>query len=133
MAKRGRRPKPTRKRLVDGTHRTTRHGAAAKAEKSVAVTASTFGSKPERPPWLTGEARKAWDAFIVPATWIDGARAPSAIAFCTLWSEFRQSPQKFVSARHAQLRAYMAELGLTDERNRNLPDRREDDDDEGFA
>jgi hypothetical protein len=35
-----------------------------------------------------------------------------------LWAELRSDPAGFSAARHSQLRAYLAELGLTDERNR---------------
>jgi len=99
------------------------------AIKSTAATAAAFsGSKLERPSWLKGEAKKAWVQFIEPATWIDGARAPAAIAFCALWAEFRESPTNFQSARHSQMRSYMADLGLTDERNRTAPPDVADDD-----
>ena len=37
---------------------------------------------------------------------------------CELWQEFRFCPTGFPAAKHGQLRAYMSELGLTDERNR---------------
>ena len=45
-------------------------------------------------------------------------REPAAIAFCELWAEFTDRPAAFPAAKHSQLRAYMSELGLTDERNR---------------
>jgi hypothetical protein len=35
-----------------------------------------------------------------------------------LWAEFRTSPIRFPASKHGQLRAYMSELGLSDERNR---------------
>jgi hypothetical protein len=31
----------------------------------------------------------------------------------------RESPSRFPASKHGQMRAYMSELGLTDERNRN--------------
>jgi hypothetical protein len=51
-----------------------------------------------------------------PAGWTP--REGAAIAFCELWQEFRDGPRMFPAAKHGQLRAYMSELGLTDERNR---------------
>ncbi len=117
MATGGRRPKPARLRLVDGSFRKDRHGAKAEAIKSAGAAASAFG-KIERPTWLKGEPRRAWDEFIAPATWLDGSRTPAAVVFCELWAEFRSSPRVFQSARYAQLRAVMADLGLSDERNR---------------
>ena len=131
MAKRGRKPKPPTLRLVDGSFRSDRHGTKAQAVASVAAAVAAFG-KLDKPKGLRGAAARAWDDFIAPATWLDGSCAPAAFAFCALWAEFRQSPANFQSARHAQLRAYMAELGLTDPRNRRPPDTRDDDDD-GFA
>lgn len=117
MAARGVKPKPDYLRVVDGTHRTTRHGDEAKVREKVAVAADRFG-KLTKPKHLKGEAARAWVRYIQPAWWLDGSKEPAAIAFCELWDEFREAPQRFVAAKHGQLRAYMSELGLTDERNR---------------
>jgi hypothetical protein len=67
-------------------------------------------------------SRHAWRRYIVPAAWLDASREPAAIAFCELWGEMRRSPMSFQASKHSQLRAYMADLGLTDERNRPLPE-----------
>jgi len=120
MAKRGRKPKPPQLRIVDGSFRQDRHGTKAEAAKSVAAAAAAFG-KLERPKWLKGDARKAWDEYIAPATWLDGSRAPAAIVFCELWAEFREAPPRMVASRLAQMRNVMSDLGLTDDRNRALP------------
>jgi hypothetical protein len=117
MAARGAKPKPAHLRLVDGTHRKTRHGDGERAREKAERVLATFG-KLERPKFLKGHALNAWKQFIEPATWLDGSRAPAAIAFCELWQEFRDAPRGFPASRHGQMRAYMAELGLTDERNR---------------
>jgi len=42
----------------------------------------------------------------------------TAIAFVRLWQRHQADPDTFAAANHQQLRSYMAELGLTDERNR---------------
>jgi hypothetical protein len=115
---RGRKPKGRHLRLVDGTHRTERHGDAGVAREAVEKAAIRFGSM-ERPKYLTGEAR-AWARYIAPARWLDASREPAAIAFCELWKELRLAPANFQAAKHSQLRAYMSELGLTDQRNRVL-------------
>lgn len=117
MAKGGARPKPAALRLVDGTHRTTRHGAADDAKGRVEQQQASFG-KLERPAGLKGEGLKAWRRYIEPAAWLDGSKEAAAIAFCELWQEFRFAPTSFPASKHGQMRAYMAELGLTDERNR---------------
>jgi hypothetical protein len=117
MAVRGPRPKATKLRLVDGTHNVTRHGSVAAAKKVVEQAETAFG-KLERPRGIRGHALKAWKQYIEPATWLDGSREPAAIAFCELWQEFRESPSRFPASKHGQMRAYMSELGLTDERNR---------------
>lgn len=117
MATRGAKPKPARLRLVDGTNNVTRHGAEGDVRKSVEATESLFG-KPIMPTGMKGEAAKAWKRYIVPAAWIDATREAAAIAFCELWQEFRFNPLGFPAAKHGQMRAYMSELGLTDERNR---------------
>ncbi|MEM1430620.1 MAG: hypothetical protein AAGG09_14285 [Pseudomonadota bacterium] len=117
MATRGVKPKPAALRVVDGTHRTTRHGAQDEAERAADEARGDFGDL-VRPKHLTGEARKAWDAWIAPARWLDGSKAAAAIAFCELWKSFRADPAGFAASHHGQMRAYMAELGLTDERNR---------------
>lgn len=117
MASRGAKPKAAHLRLVDGTHRATRHGSEEDAKKLVAAAAQQFG-KLARPKHLKGEAFGAWKKYIEPASWLDASREPAAIAFCELWQEFRFAPTSFPASKHGQMRAYMSELGLTDERNR---------------
>ncbi len=118
MARGGARPKPTHLRLVDGTHRTTRHGDRDAVREAVEAAVKSFGKLLEKPKHLKGEAGKAWDKWIKPAIWLDGSREAAAVAFCELWQEFREAPRMFPAAKHGQMRAYMNELGLTDERNR---------------
>lgn len=117
MASRGAKPKPTHLRVVDGTHRATRHGDLDKARESAEKAVERFG-KLTRPKGFRGEAMAAWKRYIEPAGWLDGSKEPAAIAFCELWQEFRFAPTSFPASKHGQLRAYMSELGLTDERNR---------------
>ncbi|TCM17220.1 hypothetical protein EDF56_106336 [Novosphingobium sp. PhB165] len=117
MATRGAKPKPAKLRLVDGTHRNTRHGDDGAAREEAEAIAARFGPL-KKPAHLKGEAAKAWKNFIEPAGWLDGSREPAAIAFCELWKEFLFNPTGFPASKHGQMRAYMSELGLTDERNR---------------
>lgn len=121
MAARGAKPKAAHLRLVDGTHRKTRHGDAASARDAVEASEATFG-KIVKPAFLKGEALKAWKMMIEPASWLDGSRLVAAIAFCELYAEWRDGPKAFLAGKHAQMRAYMSELGLTDERNRVAAD-----------
>lgn len=121
MATRGAKPKPTLLRIVDGTTNVTRHGAEAAARAKVEAEALPFG-KPVKPKGFKGEAAAAWKRYIEPASWLDGSREAAAIAFCELWQEFRFCPTGFPASKHGQMRAYMSELGLTDERNRVLDD-----------
>lgn len=117
MAARGAKPKAAHLRLVDGTHRKERHGKQADAKAMVDDALASFG-KMVRPKQIKGEALLAWKRYIEPASWLDASREAAAIAFCELWSEFRFSPTGFTAGKHGQMRAYMSELGLTDERNR---------------
>lgn len=117
MASRGARPKPAHLRIVDGTHRPTRHGDQKAAVAAIEQAVEAFG-KLERPKFLKGEALSGWKRYIEPASWLDGSREAAAIAFCELWAEFRRMPAMFPASKHGQMRAYMSELGLTDERNR---------------
>ncbi len=126
MATRGAKPKPAHLHLVNGTRNATRHGSEDALRTAVETALKAFGTL-KRPPALKGEARKAWDHYIAPAAWLDGSREPAAIAFCELWSEFRFNPTGFPASKHGQLRAYMGELGLTDERNRAPVDHAEED------
>lgn len=121
MAARGARPKPAHLRLVDGTHRRTRHGDPGEAKAAVEALEGEFG-RPVRPKHFKGEAAAAWKRYIEPAAWLDGSREAAAIAFCELWQEFRFAPTSFPASKHGQMRAYMSELGLTDERNRITKD-----------
>lgn len=117
MATRGAKPKAVKLRLVDGTHRNSRHGDGKAAREAVEAAAASFG-KLVKPSSLKGAAAIAWKKFIEPAGWLDGSREPAAIAFCELWKEFMFNPTGFPASKHGQMRAYMSELGLTDERNR---------------
>lgn len=129
MAARGAKPKPAHLRVIDGTHRKTRHGEEAKVKEAVDVSVEAFG-KLSRPKGLKAEGLAAWKKYIEPASWLDASREPAAIAFCELWQEFRFAPTSFPASKHGQMRAYMSELGLTDERNRG--DVEKDDKDEFF-
>ena len=122
MATRGAKPKPAHLRVIDGTTNVTRHVPEAKARKIADEATAAFG-KLVQPKHLKGEAAKAWKRYIAPADWLDGSKEPAAIAFCELWDQFMESPSHFVAAKHGQLRAYMSELGLTDERNRMSGDK----------
>jgi len=117
MATRGNRPKPSHLRLVDGSHRVTRHGEEARVRQAAAADAAAFGPA-AMPKNFKGAVADAWHRFIDPAIWLDKSREPAAIAFCELWAEFRTAPVRFPAAKHSQMRAYMSELGLTDPRRR---------------
>lgn len=119
MVKRGAKPKPAHLRLVDGTRNVTRHGTEADLRQKAEQSVRAFGAL-TRPRHLKGEGLVAWKRYIEPAAWLDASREPAAIAFCELWQEFRFAPTSFPASKHGQLRAYMSELGLTDERNRVL-------------
>ena len=127
MATKGAKPKAAHLRLVDGTHRNTRHGSAEEVRESVERSAEAFG-KLKRPKHLKSHALEAWKKYIEPAAWLDASREPAAIAFCELWQEFRFAPVSFPAAKHGQLRAYMSELGLNDERNRVIDDSKKEKD-----
>ncbi|MCW8125765.1 hypothetical protein [Microbulbifer halophilus] len=129
MSKKGRRPKPARLHLVSGTHRPGRHGDATSKRARTDRDRSAFGAL-KKPPSLKGEGAKAWKRWIEPAYWLDASREPAAIAFCELWKEMMVNPASFQAAKHSQLRGYMAELGLTDERNR--AEKKDDEEDEFF-
>lgn len=122
----GRRPKPPHLRLVDGTHRPTRHGSEAEARVAIERDAQGFGPL-KMPAYLKGQARAAWRRYIAPAQWLDASREPSAIAFCELYHEMRCAPASFPASKHTQLRGYMADLGLTDERRRPVREKAERD------
>ncbi|BBC00202.1 hypothetical protein [Bradyrhizobium elkanii] len=78
---------------------------------------SLFGA-PKMPGYFKTHARAAWKQYIVPAHWLDASREPAAIAFCELFQEMRLAPSRFQASKHTQLRGYMADLGLTDQRRR---------------
>jgi hypothetical protein len=115
----GRRPKPRHLRLVTCTHRVDRHGDVQDVQAAVTNESAAFGPL-EMPRYLKGAARAAWIRYIAPAKWLDGSRGVSAIVFCELWSELRRNPAAFPAAKHTQLRGYMSDLGLTDERKRPI-------------
>ena len=122
----GRKPINPHLRLIEGTHREDRHGDAGEAQAKVKAMVGAFG-KLELPSYLKGHARVAWKRYIEPAAWLDGSRAPAAVAFCELWAEFRFAPTNFTAARHSQMRAYAATLGLSDARQRAIAEPVEED------
>lgn len=126
MATRGAKPKAPVLRLVSGTHRKARHGDPEKAREQAESAAQAFGPL-ICPAHLKGTAAKAWNQWISPAHWLDNSKAAAAIAFCELWKEFRENPRGFQASKHGQMRAYMSELGLTDERNRIKSEKQEKD------
>lgn len=126
MATRGAKPKPAHLRLVDGTRNSTRHGTEKKLRDQVEQAITSFG-RLVRPRFLKGEALAAWKKYIEPAGWLDASKEPAAIAFCELWAEFRFNTVGFPASKHGQMRAYMSELGLTDERNRGDIEKQEKD------
>ncbi len=132
MATRGARPKPAHLRLLQGTRNTTRHGSEEDLRKQVEDATATFGGL-IRPKHLKGEGLAAWKRYIEPASWLDGSKEPAAIAFCELWQEFRFAPTSFPASKHGQMRAYMSELGLTDERRRGKDEDPEDPAEKYFA
>jgi hypothetical protein len=127
VAKRGAKPKPAHLRLVDGTRNVTRHGSEEKLREQVDASVASFG-KLERPKGFKGPALDCWKRLIEPATWLDRSRYASAVALCELWQEFKFAPTAFPASKHGQMRAYMSELGLTDERNRVIDESKKDKD-----
>lgn len=127
MAKRGAKPKPAHLRLIDGTRHVTRHGSEDDLRKAVETAEASFG-KLERPKHFKGPALAAWKKYIEPASWLDASRGMAAQAICELWQEFVFAPTAFPAAKHGQLRAYMSELGLTDERNRVIDESKKEKD-----
>ncbi len=117
MAIRGAKPKAAALRVVDGTTNVTRHGPESEQREKAEKSRESFGGL-TKPTNLRGSAAKAWKKYIEPASWLDASREPSAIRFCQLWDESQAAPQMFTAAKDGQMRAYMSELGLTDERNR---------------
>lgn len=115
MALRGRKPKNPNLRAIDGSHRTTRHGDLEEVKEHMAKIPPL-----EMPKSLKGSARKAWKEHIEPAFWLDQTKLAAAVAFCELYGEFMDHPRAFATSKHGQMRGYMLDLGLTDERNRNL-------------
>jgi hypothetical protein len=131
LAKRGAKPKPAHLRLVDGTRNVTRHGTEEEIRAAVESASASFGAL-VRPSGMKGPALTAWKKYIEPAAWLDASREPAAIAFCELWQEFRHGPTSFPASKHGQMRAYMSELGLTDERNRMVDESKNKAKDEHF-
>lgn len=115
-------------KLVDGTHRTTRHGRREEVEANARRSAEAFG-RLKRPDDLEGAAADIWDQCIAPAWWLDASRMPTVMALCEIWKDFKKSPSDFPQWKHVQMRVYLRELGLTEERNRisSGPQEKEDD------
>ena len=103
--------------MIDGSLRPARHGDPTKVKQQAAAAVKQFGPL-EKPKRLKGDAKITWERWIEPAIWLDGSRGAAAEAFCMLWAEFMEAPRVFPAAKHAQLRGFMTDLGITDERKR---------------
>jgi hypothetical protein len=111
---------PTKLKLVKGTAKKERVGSFEDLQAKLKL-GENIPVKMRRPEHLEGAGLEAWERYIEPMPWIDITREAAATAFCDLWHIFRQDPNNFTAAQHCQLRGYMAELGLTDERKRFIP------------
>lgn len=128
---RGPKPKPAHLHLVEGTNRTDRHGPEDELKTQVEQSQNAFGPLVKPESFLIARNKKAdeaWERYIVPAWWLDASKEMLAIAYCKLVQEFWSKGPKFNAAKHGQLRAYGAELGLTDERKRPKNGTEKDDD-----
>src|SRR3954470_3277091 len=117
MAYPGNKPKPALLHLINGTRNATRHGSEGELVSRVESAIEDFGPL-VRPDGLSLEAIKCWNEMIEPAKWLDGSKKLAAAALCELYAEWTMGPRHFAASKHSQMRSYMADLGLTDERNR---------------
>lgn len=119
MARRGAKPTPPALRLIEGRMKPDKvsKSSVARARAPDARARATFGPV-QCPKYFGPTERKAWEAYIAPSLWLDRSREPIAIMFCQLWAQYQVDPTSFHIAKHREMRACMAELGLTDERNR---------------
>lgn len=122
MAVGGAKPKPAVLRLVSGTHRPHRHGAAKAAVGAAEQASASFGPL-VRPKGLTGHRLVCWNEMIAPASWLDGSKKLAAVMLCELYAEWKVAPDRIPASKIGQMRALMSELGLTDERNRGKIDK----------
>jgi hypothetical protein len=113
-------------RIVNGTHRRDKHGDIDQAKADIKSSEESFGPL-IKPKTLTPDVAACWKRMIAPARWLDGSKEAAAQAFCELYAEFLRGPQNFAAAKHGQMRAYMAELGLTDHRNRGVVEKKQKD------
>lgn len=102
MAIRGRKPKPTYLRVIEGN---PGHRPLPKDEPEVVGGIA----KPKK---LNKRASRLWDEFIARAFWLTWADGPKAMVWVCLQAEFEAAPAKMVASRISQLRALGSELGM---------------------
>lgn len=102
MAIRGRKPKATVLRLINGNA-----GKRPLPPPDILPAGSVV-----RPEKLRGVVANLWDEYIARSWWLTWAESPKAIMWCHLQAEFQRGPKKMLSSRIAQLRALGSELGF---------------------
>ena len=103
----GRRPKPTFLRLIEGN----RSKRPIFADPAPAIDPK-FDNGLAPPRKLRKRQQELWNTFVKPLPWLCPVDAPLAFAWVCLFAEFEASPEAMTATRIAQFRGLSAALGL---------------------
>jgi phage terminase small subunit len=99
---RGRKPKPTHLKLVEGN---PGHRALPEDEPTVS-------GDPVRPKWLKGRPSALWDEVLAFAYWLTVADSYKLAAWCDRQADFEKSRKDWTAADRREHRSLGSELGL---------------------
>ena len=104
MATRGRKPKPTKLHVIDGTYRADRHAVRAGEPEST--------DTPKRPAKLTKREALLWKERIETASWLGVHDSEKAAAWVFMTVRLEKAKFDVQASTFAQWRALGSELGF---------------------
>ena len=103
--KRGKKPKPTRLKLVTGTFNPSREKKSANEPEAT--------GRPVKPKQISKAASAIWDTYVGLLPWLRAADGITFMVWCTLTAEFEKSPKDMKAARITQMRLFGELIGVS--------------------
>lgn len=119
----GRKPKPTRLHLVEGTANPTRHKNRKQEPQPT--------GKPVKPAFVKGKAAKLWAEYSRIGFWLTEADSHALAVWCALGAEIEKDVERMNSSRISQWRTLSSELGFLPASRSRLNGGKDDDSEKG--
>lgn len=102
MATRGRKPKPTMLRLIEGS------AGAPNLPKD----APLAEGRPVPPPYIKGRALALWNEYLPEMPYLAKLDGPKFAHWCRAEADYEKNGELWPTARHAEQRKLASELGM---------------------